>query len=85
MSKILIGDLIKIHKKLKRINKKRALQAMIINVNDEIEGYKNKNISINIISKNIKSQNDKKNNQYNIFALLNNKNLMKIIKKYYYS
>ena len=58
---------------------------MIINVNDEIEGYKNNNISINIISKNIKSQNDKKNNQYNIFALLNNKNLMKIIKKYYYS
>ena len=45
---------------------------MIINVNDEIEGYTNKNISINIISKNIKSQNDRKNNQYNIFALLNN-------------
>ena len=58
---------------------------MIIDVNDEIEGYTNNNISINIISKNIKSQNDKKNNQYNIFALLNNKNLMKIIKKYYYS
>ena len=45
---------------------------MIIDVNDEIEGDKNNNISINIISKNIKSQNDKKNNQYNIFALLNN-------------
>ena len=59
---------------------------MIINVNDEIEGYTNNNISINIISKkNIKSQIDRKNNQYNIFALLNNKNLMKIIKKYYYS
>ena len=58
---------------------------MIIDVNDEIEGYTNNNISINIISKNIKSQNDRKNNQYNIFALLNNKNLMKIIKKYYYS
>ena len=49
---------------------------MIIDVNDEIEGDKNNNISINIISKNIKSQNDKKNNQYNIFALLKNKNLM---------
>ena len=53
---------------------------MIIDINDEIEGYTNNNISINIISKNIKSQNDKKNNQYNIFGLLNNKNLMKIIK-----
>ena len=45
---------------------------MIIDVNDEIEGYKNNNISINIISKNIKSQNNRKNNQYNIFTLLNN-------------
>ena len=45
---------------------------MIIDVNDEIEGYTNNNISINIISKNIKSQNNRKNNQYNIFALLNN-------------
>ena len=53
---------------------------MIIDVNDEIEGYTNNNISINKISKNIKSQNDRKNNQYNIFALLKNKNLMKIIK-----
>ena len=77
LSKKLIGDLIKIHNKLKRINKKkRALQPMIIDLNDEIEGCSNNIISINIISKNIKIENDSKNNKYNIFTLLNNEDLV---------
>ena len=48
---------------------------MIIDVNDEIEGYTNNNISINIISQNIKIQNDRMNNKYNIFSLLNKEDL----------
>ena len=77
LSKKLIGELIKIHKKLKKINKKkRLMEPMLIDLREQINGCSNNIISVNIISPSIIFENNRKNNKYNIFNLLDNDNLI---------